>query len=100
MAAQKSLELGDRIEDRCEHTSLFLTVGTSTTAHIQRGQFAFGVAGIPLIDHHWALSHGSVVKDGQRALMILVRRRFREERGYDLREVRYRSYKSANQLRY
>jgi hypothetical protein len=42
---------------------LSLTAGTSTTAHDQRGHFALGVAGIPLVGQRGALSDGSVVTD-------------------------------------
>jgi hypothetical protein len=56
MPAQKSLDLCDGIKDHREHTSRI--AGTLTTAHDRRGHFAFGVAGIPLVNQHGALSNG------------------------------------------
>jgi hypothetical protein len=65
MPAQKSLNLGDRIKDHREHTSRI--AGTLTAAHHRREQFTSGVAGIPLVNQHGALSDGSVVKDDRGA---------------------------------
>jgi hypothetical protein len=65
MLARKSSDLGDQMKDYREHTSRI--AGTLTTAHDRGGHFAFGVAGIPLVDQHGALSDGSVVKDDRGA---------------------------------
>jgi hypothetical protein len=73
--------LGDRSEDQSEHTPSSLTAGISTTAHDQRRQFAFGVAVIPFVDQHGALSDGSVVKIGQGANVRRILKRVRKHGG-------------------
>jgi hypothetical protein len=73
MLARKSSDLGDQMKDYREHTSRI--AGTLTTAHDRGGHFAFGVAGIPLVDQHGALSDGSVVKDDRGAHVHQVLKR-------------------------
>jgi hypothetical protein len=92
------MDLGDRREDQSDRTPLSLIAGTSTTAHDQRGQFAFDGAVMFLVDKHAALS----VKlwecsekwlRSKRALnpekgAKARRRRWTEERGWELRVQR------------
>jgi hypothetical protein len=57
------IDVGDRIKDQSEHTSLSRIARTSTTTHDQRKHFALGVAGILLVDQRGALGDGGVVAD-------------------------------------